>query len=194
MRVTFIDHYDSFSFNVLDWLTIASGARLRVERVACNDEIALRKLKNNPVPIIISPGPGKPTDYPLTLSVIESTMNRVPILGICLGHQMLGIAAGGIIHKAIDPWHGTATEVKLLSEHWLTKSLPNRFNATLYNSLIVKLTEGASDDWLTVAENLHGEIMILCHQKLPVCGIQFHPESFASTDLSAMAKNFLSLC
>jgi anthranilate synthase/aminodeoxychorismate synthase-like glutamine amidotransferase len=193
MRVAFIDHYDSFSYNVLDWLTIATNGKIQIDRVTCDDDLRLKKLKNNPVPLVISPGPGQPQDYPQTLSVIESCMHRVPILGICLGHQMLGVLAGGSIGMASNPWHGTSRIVKVVNHHWLTNNLPDEFPATIYHSLIVNLHFESSLPWTRVAEDSNGDLMMLGHKTLPVGGVQFHPESFSSANLTAIARSFYGL-
>ena len=95
MEIAFIDHYDSFSFNVLDWLECASRGKIAVKKIVAKDEASLARLKYSPIPIVISPGPGRPGDYPRTLDLIKNVMDQVPILGVCLGHQMLREIAGG---------------------------------------------------------------------------------------------------
>ena len=194
MRIAFIDHYDSFSHNVLDWLKNATNGTIQVDRITCDDQLGLKKLKNSPVPLVISPGPGRPQDYPETLSIIENTMYRIPILGICLGHQMLGVLAGGSIGIASEPWHGTTRDIKILADHWLTKGLPSLFRATLYNSLIVNMNVESSKPWIRLAEDSYGDLMIMGHNTLPLGGVQFHPESFSSAELTAIARNFIAVC
>jgi anthranilate synthase/aminodeoxychorismate synthase-like glutamine amidotransferase len=194
MQIIFIDHYDSFSYNVLDWLRTATDQSFQIKRIACDDEVGLAKLEKNPVPVVISPGPGHPQDYPRILSLLSGIMHRVPILGICLGHQMIGVLAGGQIEKATDPWHGTTRIVKITTNHWITNRLPIEFSATMYNSLAVVLDTRSPGDWIQVAEDSLGDLMILAHKNLAICGVQFHPESFASTKLDDLARNFFDVC
>lgn len=191
MDISFIDHYDSFSFNVLDWLRHSGGDRLNIHRVAYDDQNAIENLKKKPTPLVISPGPGKPSDYPSTINLIKNSMNKVPILGICLGHQILGEIWGGTIVKAAAPWHGIRQRIKLSSKTWITDGLPDEFYAITYNSLVVSIDNKNQSSWLTVASDEYNQVMISCHQQLPVASAQFHPESFASDDLSAIARNFV---
>ncbi len=199
MKIAFIDHYDSFSYNVLDWLQRAAGVSLEITHLTCDNEIALSRLKNNPIPTVISPGPGTPTDYPLTLDVLKSIYQKVPVLGICLGHQMLGLLAGHSIAKAQDPWHGTSEEIHVHQKNWLTAGLPASFRATVYHSLVVKLNVPQTDplltppheQWLPLAFDSKKQLMILSHRELPVASVQFHPESFGSQSLEILARNFI---
>jgi anthranilate synthase/aminodeoxychorismate synthase-like glutamine amidotransferase len=192
LRIAFIDHYDSFSFNVLAWLRKASTSKLDIKHVACDDETGLARLKNDPIPLVISPGPGKPDNYPLTMRVLDHLMPKVPILGICLGHQMLGVKAGGKIIRAEDPWHGTRETVTIETNNWLTDGLSQTFHAITYNSLVVDLSESKNSDWLPLAFDPKKQLMMLSHRDLPLASVQFHPESFNSPHLDALARNFLS--
>ncbi len=191
MRIAFIDHYDSFSFNVLAWLRKASTTTLDIKRVTCDDEAGLARLKNEPIPLVISPGPGKPTDYPLTLRLLDQLIPKVPILGICLGHQMLGVRAGGKIVRAEDPWHGTQEKVTIASNSWFTEGLPSEFLAITYNSLVVDLGSTNNNDWQPLAFDTKKQLMMLSHRELPLASVQFHPESFGSPHLDVLARNFL---
>ena len=191
MKMTFIDHYDSFSFNVLDWLKRSMGPDVQIARLTHDDQLGLARLKKNMTPIIISPGPGSPKDYPETLSLLNEAFTKVPLLGICLGHQMLGTIAGGKIKKAIDPWHGTATEIKVAAKNWFSQELPESFNAVVYNSLIVDLDQKNSSDWQVLGVDQKNQLMMLSHRDLPIASVQFHPESFASDNVETIARNFL---
>ena len=191
MQIAFIDHYDSFSFNVLDWLERAARGAVTIKRIVAGDETSLVRLKNSPVPLVISPGPGKPKDYPRTLDTVQSIMGKVPVLGICLGHQMLGEIAGGEIIRAAAPWHGTTSTIEVITKNWFTENLPDQFNAICYNSLVVKLPPSSHQDWLTLGTNQANELMIMSHKALPIASVQFHPESFASEFGDQLATNFL---
>ena len=192
MDITFIDHYDSFSFNVLEWLQNAGLSKLNITRITCDDVTGLDRLRKNLTPIVISPGPGKPKDYPATISLIEHAMPSVPIFGVCLGHQMIGELAGGKIIKAKDTWHGTVENVEILQKNWFTAGLTDSFRAVTYNSLVVQIPDNENSEWSILAKDRHGQAMMLCHKTRDIASVQFHPESFASDDLSVLAKNFLS--
>jgi anthranilate/para-aminobenzoate synthase component II len=138
LKIAFIDHYDSFSFNVLDWLQRSAGGHLDITRITCDNKLGLARLKHNPIPTVISPGPGSPADYPRTLDLMQSIYQKVPVLGICLGHQILGVLAGYSITRAVAPWHGTKEEIQLRHTNWLTAGLPPTFLATVYNSLVIE--------------------------------------------------------
>jgi para-aminobenzoate synthetase component 2 len=193
MQIAFIDHYDSFSYNVLDWLARAVAGSINVKRIVAGDETSLVRLKNSPVPVVISPGPGKPSDYPRTIDTIKSVMSKVPILGICLGHQMLGEIAGGDIIHAQHPWHGKTSKILVSASGWFTEELPKEFNAICYNSLVVKLPSSALQHWQILATNTNSEIMMMSHKTLPIASVQFHPESFASECGDLLAKNFVRM-
>jgi anthranilate synthase/aminodeoxychorismate synthase-like glutamine amidotransferase len=192
MELVFIDHYDSFSFNVLEWLRLAADSDLTIHRVTCDDLESIKELRNNLRPLVISPGPGKPQDYPATLSLINDAISKVPILGICLGHQMIGEMAGGTIKTAIEPWHGTVHTIQTLKENWFTAGLKTQFKAVAYNSLVIDMNDAPAARWLVLAEDSYGQAMVLSHADLKVASVQFHPESFASDDLSILAKNFIA--
>jgi anthranilate synthase component 2 len=192
MDITFIDHYDSFSYNVLGWLQSAGFSKLHITHVTCDDVEGLDRLRKNLSPIVISPGPGKPKDYPATVSLIKQAMPSVPILGICLGHQMIGELAGGEIIKAKDTWHGTLGEIKISQKNWFTAGLNDNFRAVTYNSLVVQMPDNPNSEWSILAKDRHGQVMMLSHKTRDIASVQFHPESFASDDLSVLAKNFLS--
>ena len=199
LKIAFIDHYDSFSYNVLDWLQRSAKISLEIRHITCDNELALARLKSNPIPTVISPGPGSPTDYPLTLELLNSIYTKVPVLGICLGHQMLGHLAGHTVSKAQEPWHGTIEEIHVHHNNWFTAGLPASFRATVYHSLIVTMNATSSDapkalhldPWLALAFDTKKQLMMLSHRELPVASVQFHPESFGSQSLEVLAQNFL---
>jgi anthranilate synthase/aminodeoxychorismate synthase-like glutamine amidotransferase len=148
-------------------------------------------LKNEPIPLVISPGPGKPEDYPLTAQLLDHLIPKVPILGICLGHQMLGVRAGGKIIRDKDPWHGTAERITIEHKNWFTAGIPTDFWAITYNSLVVELDGPKNGDWQALAFDRKKQLMMLSHRDLPIASVQFHPESFASDNVETLARNFL---
>jgi len=194
MQINLIDHYDSFSFNLLEWLRDAGKGIVTLNRICYDDVTAITNLAEKFTPIVISPGPGKPSDYPSTKQLLKKAMGKVPVLGVCLGHQMIGDVAGGTIQKAKDPWHGTTFNVTVKEANWMTEGLPRTFTTVSYNSLVVDLKISNKNEWQILAEDEHGQAMMLSHTKLPIGSVQFHPESFASDDLSVIARNFFSVC
>lgn len=191
MKIAFIDHYDSFSFNVLDWLRDCYGSELEIKHVLCDDEIGLLRAKKENLPLVISPGPGSPHHYPATMSLINAQLECVPIFGICLGHQMLGLLAGCEIVRAKNPWHGTRKSNYLTLDHWLVSGVPTTFNAVSYNSLVIQDKFSPDSDWQVAGIDDENQISILAHRSLPIGSVQFHPESFDSDDLTVIGRNFL---
>jgi anthranilate synthase component 2 len=183
-----IDNYDSFTYNLFHYL-----GELGEEIVVCrNDDMsAAQAISMKPSSIVLSPGPCDPDKAGICLDLIKMAAGRVPILGVCLGHQAIGQAYGGKIVRAPKPMHG-----KLSTIHHNNKSvfrgLENDFSATRYHSLTVEAS--SLPDCLEVtAETDGGVIMGLVHKTHPVHGVQFHPESIASEHGHALLKNFLDL-
>ncbi len=183
MEVVLIDHYDSFSFNVLDWL---EQGGLSVRRVACDDDAAMRALTRadgSSTPLVVSPGPRHPDAYPLTLQVLQRALGRTPILGICLGHQMLGRLSGAAIVPGKAPHHGSVRGISLTRDGTsLTPGAPEAWRAAVYNSLVVD-PAALSPDWRVTARcDETGEVMGLARVApgAVAVGWQFHPESFMS--------------
>jgi anthranilate synthase component II len=183
-----IDNYDSFTYNLFHYLG-ELGENVVVKR---NDQIsAPEALALRPDSIVLSPGPCDPDKAGICLALIQSAAGRVPILGVCLGHQAIGQAYGGTVVRAPVPMHG-----KLSSIHHCGKSvfagLEDGFRATRYHSLIVERGTLPSSLEIT-AETDDGLIMGLAHKTHPVHGVQFHPESIASQHGHALLENFLKL-
>ncbi len=182
-----IDNYDSFTYNLFHYL-----GELGEEVVVCrNDDIsAAQALSMKPTSIVLSPGPCDPDKAGICLELIRAARGRVPILGVCLGHQAIGQAYGGKIVRAPEPMHG-----KLSSIHHNNSSvfrgLENNFSATRYHSLMVE--RASLPDCLEVTAESGGIIMGLAHKTHPVHGVQFHPESIASEHGHALLKNFLDI-
>jgi len=181
-----IDNYDSFTYNLVQYFG-ELGEDVRVFR---NDEITPDQIEAlKPDRICISPGPCSPNEAGISLAVFERFSGRVPILGVCLGHQALGQAFGGKVVRAQTLMHGKTSPV----EHTgvgVFSGLPRPFEATRYHSLAVE--RASVPDCLDItAWTADGEIMGLRHRSLPVEGVQFHPESIATEHGHAMLRNFL---
>jgi anthranilate synthase/aminodeoxychorismate synthase-like glutamine amidotransferase len=183
-----IDNYDSFTYNLVQELG-ELGAELRVAR---NDQITLSEIRAmQPSHIVISPGPGDPDDGGVSLEVIRELGEFTPILGVCLGHQCIGQAYGGVVKRAPRLMHGKTSMIYHKGDP-LFAGVPSPFEATRYHSLIVE--EATLPEVLLVtAFTEEGEIMALRHQQYPVVGVQFHPESILTTFGPRMLQNFLEL-
>ena len=186
-KVTLIDNYDSFTWNLVHYLG-ALGADVSVLR---NDEkSAAEVLAGRPDAILLSPGPCTPREAGICLDVIRAAAGQVPIMGVCLGHQAIGDAYGGVVVRAPEPLHGKMSEISHRGET-LFAGITGPFQATRYHSLVVERQTLPKD--LTVTAEADGLIMALSHKTHPVHGVQFHPESIASEHGHLILKNFLDL-
>jgi anthranilate synthase component 2 len=184
-----IDNYDSFTYNLVQYLG-ELGAELSVYR---NDQISIEQIRiRQPDGIIISPGPGRPENAGITVDVIRECCGEYPILGVCLGHQALGMAFGGQVVSAPLLMHGKTSKI-YHKEQGLLAELSNPFVATRYHSLIVD-RDSLPDDLLITAETTEGVIMGLQHKKYHVYGVQFHPESILTPEGKKLLGNFLKVC
>ena len=186
--ILMIDNYDSFTYNLVQMLTMA-GARVEVLR---NDaESAEAMLAREPEGLVLSPGPGRPEDAGVCLDLIRRGAD-VPILGVCLGHQALGVAFGATVDRAPRLMHGKTSPVRH-GDQGVFAGLPNPFEATRYHSLEVK--EGTLPQELEpLAWADDGTLMGLRHRSLPYWGVQFHPESVLTGSGPRLLANFLDLC
>ena len=183
-----IDNYDSFTYNLVQYLG-ELGEELVVKR---NDQTTVAAIRRRrPSSIVISPGPGRPSDAGISNEVIETFAGNIPILGVCLGHQCIGEVFGGKVVRAGRLMHGKTS--RIYHDHrGLFRGLPSPFEATRYHSLIV--TREALPDVLAVtAWTSRREIMGLRHRRLPVYGVQFHPESILTAVGKDLLRNFLSV-
>ena len=183
-----IDNYDSFTYNLVQYFG-ELGADPQVKR---NDAITPEEVeKLKPKRIVISPGPGRPEDAGISMELIRRLGSRVPLLGVCLGHQCIGEVYGGKVVRAGRLMHGKTSPIQHDGKGVFAK-LPNPFEATRYHSLIVEkeLVPGCLE---VSAETAEGEIMGLRHKEYPVHGVQFHPESILSKEGKDLLANFLSL-
>ncbi|NBT23233.1 aminodeoxychorismate/anthranilate synthase component II [bacterium] len=183
-----IDNYDSFTYNLVQYFG-ELGADPLVKR---NDAITMEEVeKMRPTRIVISPGPGTPAHAGISMEVIRQMGPRIPILGVCLGHQSIGEVYGGKVVRAERLMHGKTSPIRH-DGNGVFAGLPNPFEATRYHSLIVE--RGSVPDCLEVsAETAEGEIMGLRHRKHPVHGVQFHPESILSKEGKDLLANFLKV-
>lgn len=182
-----IDNYDSFTYNLYHFLG-ELGAEIEVYR---NDKITVDQvLAKHPQGIILSPGPCDPDKAGICLDLIKAAAKaKVPLLGVCLGHQAIGQAFGGKVVRAPKPMHGKLSRVHHKDKS-VFRGLPNDFQATRYHSLTVA-PEGFPAELEVTAETEDGIIMGLQHKSLPLCGVQFHPESIASEHGHQLLANFL---
>ncbi len=187
-RILLIDNYDSFTFNLVQGLR-ALGADVRVAR---NDEITPEEaLVLETTHVVLSPGPGTPARAGRMPALLELFLERVPILGVCLGHQAIGARFGGRIARAARPVHGKHSRI-YHDGRGVFRGLPNPFEAGRYHSLCVG-EEGLASELVISAWTAEGEIMGLRHRTLPVEGVQFHPESILTPRGGRILANFLAL-
>ncbi len=188
MKILVIDNYDSFTYNLVQLL----GRYKNDLIIKRNDEITSEEISElNPAKILISPGPGRPEDSKISLTVIKDFGSKIPVLGVCLGHQAIGIVYGGKVIKAPVLMHGKVSEISH-DNKTIFKNIPPKFIATRYHSLIVE-RESVPDELEISAETGGGMVMGIRHKKYPVEGIQFHPESILTSEGDAIIKNWLKL-
>jgi len=183
-----IDNYDSFTYNLFHFLG-ELGAAVEVRR---NDKVsAAEVMALHPQGIILSPGPCDPDKAGICLELIEAAAGKLPILGVCLGHQAIGQAFGGRVVRGLAPMHGKVTSVHHRGEG-IFQDLPSPFMGTRYHSLVVE-RDSMPDCLAVTAETESGIVMGLAHRSLPIFGVQFHPESIASEHGHRLLGNFLRL-
>jgi anthranilate synthase component 2 len=181
-----IDNYDSFTFNLVQYL----GELGQDVKVVRNDEVTVEEIAAmRPAHLVISPGPCTPNEAGVSLKVIGELAGRIPILGVCLGHQAIGQAFGGKVVRAKEVVHGKTSRI-FHDEKGVFHALPNPFEATRYHSLVVE--RASLPDCLEItAKTWDEEIMGLRHKSLPVEGVQFHPESFLTVVGKDILRNFI---
>ncbi|WP_018386979.1 aminodeoxychorismate/anthranilate synthase component II [Ancylobacter sp. FA202] len=185
--ILLIDNYDSFVFNVARYLT-ELGEQVEVARNDALDLAAIERLA--PEALVISPGPCSPNEAGISLAAVRALSGRLPILGICLGHQCIGQAFGGRVVRAKEPMHGRASQLRHAGSD-VFAGLPSPFPAGRYHSLAVELDEGSA--LIPTAWSEDGEIMGLAHRDHPTYGVQFHPESVLTPQGYELMGNFLKL-
>jgi anthranilate synthase/aminodeoxychorismate synthase-like glutamine amidotransferase len=189
--IVLIDNYDSFTYNLVQRLgEIDPALDLRVFR---NDEITIDELeKLNPNRVIISPGPCTPREAGVSNAILERFAARLPILGVCLGHQCIGHVFGGEVIRNYRVMHGKTSPI-FHDGLGLFAALSNPFEATRYHSLVIRRETFQNPDFLITAWTEEGEIMGVRHKTWPLHGVQFHPESFLTEEGPRLLKNFLEL-
>ncbi len=186
MRLLLVDNYDSFVFN----LAQAFGA-LGAEPIVIRNDASVRELEDvQPDAVVISPGPGSPDAAGVSIEAVKAFAGRVPVLGVCLGHQCIGRAFGGRVDRAeVGPVHGKTSQVAH-DGRTLYAGLPSPFTATRYHSLAID-TDGFPQVLEVTSRSEDGVVMGVRHREVPVEGVQFHPESVLSTEGPTMLRNFL---
>jgi len=185
--ILLIDNYDSFTWNLYHYLGElgADTEVIRNDAVTAADAIAMK-----PEAIVLSPGPCTPNEAGICLELVEKAAGKIPLLGVCLGHQSIGQAFGGKVVRAQQLMHGKLSEVTTTGKG-LFEGLPQTFRATRYHSLVVE--RGSLPDCLEITASTGDVVMGLQHRDLNIHGVQFHPESIASEHGHAILRNFLKL-
>lgn len=186
--ILMIDNYDSFTYNLVQYLS-ELGEKPVVYR---NDKITIEQIKRlKPSHIVISPGPGRPKEAGISEDVIKEFGPNIPLLGVCLGHQAIGEVFGGRVIRADKLMHGK-TSLIYHNDNPIFKGLSNPFEATRYHSLIVD-KKSLPDSLQITAWTKDKEIMGLAHEKFPIWGVQFHPESILTKEGKQLLKNFINM-
>jgi para-aminobenzoate synthetase component 2 len=187
--IVIIDNYDSFVFNIARYFRKLGEATevIRNDAVSVSDVVGLK-----PRAVVISPGPCTPSEAGISTAVVRELSGRVPILGICLGHQCIGSVFGGRVARARRPMHGRSSYVSH-DGRGLFKELPSPLCVGRYRSLAVELDESCAPHLTVTARSDEGEIMALAHRYQPTYGVQFHPESILTQQGHVLLMNFLRL-
>jgi anthranilate synthase component II len=188
MKLLMIDNYDSFTYNLVQYFG-ELGAEVLVHR---NDEITLKQIETlQPSHLVVSPGPCSPAEAGISVAAIQYFAGKLPILGVCLGHQSIGAAFGGHIIRAQQLMHGK-TSVIHTTQQGVFADLPQEFTVNRYHSLSIERSTCPEDLEITAWTD-DGEIMGVRHRSLPIEGVQFHPESILTEHGHAMLNNFLKM-
>ena len=187
--IVLIDNYDSFSYNLYQLI----GSVEPDVKVVRNDAYTVEEIEAmKPEAIILSPGPGKPSDAGICIEAIRYFAGKVPVFGVCLGHQAICEAFGGTVSYAKELMHGKQKEIHQIGENQLFQGLPEIFPAARYHSLAA-LKEKLPEELKVTAESEDGEVMAVEHTQDPIYGVQFHPESVMTPDGKIMIENFIDV-
>mgnify|MGYP001476981633 CR=1 FL=1 len=183
-----IDNYDSFTYNLVQYF----GSQNPNIQVYKNDKITIDQIHDiNPTKIVLSPGPGKPEDAGVSIDIVKEFCGSIPILGICLGHQAIVVAFGGVVDSASEVMHGKTSTI-IHSNSDLFFNVPKFFQGTRYHSLVAN-KEFFPEELYVTAKTKEGLIMALEHKKYPIFGLQFHPESIVTIYGMQIINNFLKI-
>lgn len=187
--IVLIDNYDSFSYNLYQLI----GAEYPDIRVIRNDECTVEEIEQmHPQALILSPGPGRPADAGICIEAIRYFAGKIPILGVCLGHQAICEAFGGEVSYAKELMHGKQKEIHQVRENRLFAGMKSTFPAARYHSLAA-VKDSLPKELKVTAESEDGEVMAVEHKTYPVFGVQFHPESVMTPQGNIMIRTFVSL-
>ncbi len=186
--ILLLDNYDSFTYNIYQYLK-----KLQADvEVIRNDQITVEQIaQKNPSSILFSPGPGRPDDAGIMMKTLSSFAGKIPILGVCLGHQAIGLGFGGKIIHAKAIVHGKTSNIEHDGQG-VFKGIPSPFVAVRYHSLVID-KESFPDELVITATSDDGEIMGVRHRSLPIEGVQFHPESIGSEQGYTLLANYLTM-
>ena len=185
--ILLIDNYDSFSYNVYQLI----GSVNPDIRVVRNDACTLKEIEEmKPEMLILSPRPGRPADAGVCIEAIRYFAGKIPILGICLGHQAICEAFGGVVTYAKELMHGKQREIRQVGENRIFRGMPETFPAARYHFLAAK-ADALPSCLRVTAVSEDGEVMAVEHREYPICGLQFHPESVMTPDGRRMIENFI---
>ena len=188
MKILMIDNYDSFTYNLVHMLETFDGVSVVVKR---NDQLTLDDVVSFEK-IVLSPGPGIPSEAGLMPEIVKAFAETKSILGVCLGHQCIGESFGGRLLNIEAPIHGKATPIEIVDpSEPLFQGLPRRFSVGRYHSWVVR-NEGLPDEIKVTAVDDAGSIMALRHTRLDICGVQFHPESILTEHGRTMLENWIT--
>jgi para-aminobenzoate synthetase component II len=183
-----IDNYDSFTHNLIQYIRQVTNEEVVIKR---NDQITIEQIeKLKPDSILLSPGPGNPTEAGVCIKVVANFYQTIPILGVCLGHQTIAQVFGGTVEKAVQPMHGKISEVHH-DQKGVFREIDSPIQVTRYHSLIVN-KETLPDELEASAFTNDGEVMALRHKKFPVEGVQFHPEAILTEQGMKIIDNFFN--
>jgi anthranilate synthase/aminodeoxychorismate synthase-like glutamine amidotransferase len=191
--VLLIDHYDSFTRNVLGWLDPGDGL-LRIRTIAFDDPQAMESAALSSAPLILSPGPRHPSDAAPTLALVAKRLGSAPIIGICLGHQLLAVHAGARIARDPAPFHGSTRAITPAASA-IFRGISQPFAAAVYNSLTVD-PQSIPSPWIIAATGPLGEVQAIAFEPphaAPAYGLQFHPESYLSEGAALLRGNILAI-
>lgn len=190
MQVLVLDNYDSFTFNLVQYIQEILGQDVTVKR---NDQITLEAVANYDA-IVLSPGPGLPTDAGIMPTLIQRYAATKPILGVCLGHQAIGEAFGAELENLSEVFHGVETQVEVtVPDAPLFQGIPTAFQAGRYHSWVVR-RDSLPDCLEVTAQDEHGTIMSMRHREYNLRGVQFHPESIMTVQGKQLLRNFFEYC